>query len=279
MQCAVDLGLSNMDVAVGNAADGQIARLLTVPGHPQAGVEEVTRALELGGYQPRDFEHICVTGGRHHLLPDAIEGVPVVKVNEIAAIGCGGAWLSRQAWPHLDAALIVSAGSGTAMVVARGGAFRHVTGSAVGGGTLLGLGRLLLGLGDPQTLDALAQRGNSSRVDLTLAEAIGSALDWLPADATAVNFGKAALPSAAFEPQDLAAALVTLVGQVIGVIAANAARAEGLHDIVVVGHLVDMASVRAVLQAVADLYRLRLHIPPNPGYATAIGALLHGVLC
>ncbi len=275
MQLAIDFGLSNVDVVVGDATQQRITRLLTLRSQQPASIEGITRVLEGGGYRPSDFDYICVTGSRHRLLPDAFAGVRIVKVDEIAAIGRGGAWLAHSMLPGMGAMLVVSAGSGTAIVAAQGDTFRHVTGSAVGGGTLLGLSQLLLRTGDPQQVDALAQQGNASHVDLTLADAVGGALGWLPANASAVNFGKAALSAhASFAPEDLAAAIVTLISQVIGVIAVNAARAEGLREIVVVGHLVDMQSVRAVLRAVADLYQVRLHIPDNPGYATAIGAWL-----
>jgi type II pantothenate kinase len=195
----------------------------------------------------------------------------LVKVSEVNAIGRGGLYLAG-----LDEALVVSAGSGTAMVAARHGAAAHVTGSAVGGGTLQGLGRLLLGETDPQAIDRLALQGDANHVDLTLVEAVGAAVGRLPVSANAVNFGRVAqaggLPLPV--PRDIAAALVRLVGQVIAVIAINAARAEGLERIVVTGHLVDLLSVRKVLDEVAGFYGATITVPPNPGTGTAVGALV-----
>ena len=65
-----------------------------------------------------------------------------------------------------------------------------------------------------------------------------------------------------------------LLGQVITVIAINAARAEGLKDIVVTGHLVDLPSVCKVLDETAGFYGTKVIIPPNPGIGTASGAMM-----
>jgi type II pantothenate kinase len=160
------------------------------------------------------------------------------------------------------------------MVAARRGAASHVTGSAVGGGTLQGLGRLLLGTPDSAEIDRLAMQGNANAADLTLVEAVGSAVGKLPLDANAVNFGRLASEAVDLSRPDLAAGLVRLVGQVIAVIAINAARSEGLARIVVTGHLVDLPSVRRVLAEVAGYYHADISVPSRPGIGTAVGALM-----
>jgi type II pantothenate kinase len=139
---------------------------------------------------------------------------------------------------------------------------------------LQGLGRLLLGTADAPTIDLLAQQGNANAADLTLAEAIGGTVGSLPADANAVNFGRLARHAVDLAPEDLAAAIVRLVGQVIAVIAINAARAEHLDQIILLGHLADLPSVRQVLHATSGYYQASITIPPRPGLGTVIGALL-----
>jgi type II pantothenate kinase len=131
-----------------------------------------------------------------------------------------------------------------------------------------------LGTPDAAEIDRLAMQGNANAADLTLVEAVGSAVGRLPADANAVNFGRLAGEAVHLSRPDLAAGLVRLVGQVIAVIAINAARAEGLERIVVTGHLVDLASVRRVLSEVAGYYHADISVPPRPGIGTAVGALL-----
>lgn len=152
----------------------------------------------------------------------------------------------------------------------------HVTGSAVGGGTLLGLSRLLLGTTDPFEVARLAALGDPAGVDSTLQDVIGGGIGHLPSDATAVNLGRLSTLKGAPKPEDLAAGLVTLVSQVIAVIALNAAKANDLDRIVIVGHLPDLEPVRAALLRVWGFYGVTPDpvIPAQRGFATALGAAL-----
>jgi type II pantothenate kinase len=263
----MDFGLTNIDVVIQDS--DKPLQLFTLPNGAQPLVVQLECALQTLGYDPANFERIAVTGGQHRSLPPRIGSTPIVGVSEVAAIGRGGLHLTG-----LEQALVVSAGSGTAMVAARAREARHVTGSAVGGGTLQGLGRLLLGVADAREIDDLAQRGDANVADLTLAEVLGATVGSLPVDANAVNFGRLAQQEVALLPEDMAAALVRMVGQVIAVIAINATRAERLDSTVVIGHLADLSSVCRVLHTVAGYYSTTITIPLQPGYGTAIGALL-----
>jgi type II pantothenate kinase len=274
MQAAIDFGLTNVDIVVtAHPFDGQIMHAAHVPSRRRVDEGQLRRALEAMGKTPADFARICVTGGQHRKLPDHVDGVPIIKAGEIDSIGRGGLALAK-----LDEALVVSAGSGTAMIAARQSECHHVTGSAVGGGTLLGLCRLLIGTSDPQEINDLAMQGDANKVDLTLIEATGGAIGKLPADANAVNFGRvASLENRDVDEirkEDLAAGVAVLVGQVIAVIAINAAKAEGLDKVVVIGHLVDLPCMRRVLNTVAGYYGADISVPAMPGYATELGALL-----
>src|SRR6266545_1880156 len=271
MYAAIDFGISNIDAVA--RVDGALRHWTQPTDHIPT--PELVRAVLAGvGVELASLRRLAVTGGRHHALPDRIGDCDVVGVGEVQAIGRGGQVLVELAGddPAVPA-LVVSAGSGTAVVAARGDQYAHITGSGVGGGTLLGLGRLLLQTADPRAIDALALQGNPNGADLSLADVISGPIGRLPADATAVNFGRLARQDLAVRREDLAAALVTLVGQVIAVTTINAARAQQLDRVVVIGHLTDMASVRRVLEQVGDYYGMRLTLPPDAGYATALGAL------
>jgi len=266
MLAAIDLGITNIDIVFHHGkAYGHLR--LPANGRPvEKQMEAALMALKDQGYSP---EKVAVTGGQYRRLSKRLGSVELVGVSEVQAIGLGGLALAG-----LERALVVSAGSGTAMVAARGRDCTHVTGTAVGGGTLQGLGRLLVGTADALEIDRLALAGDPNRADLTLVEAVGEAVGRLPLDANAVNFGRLARQPLALSQPDLAAALVRLVGQVIAVVAINAARAEGLEPIVVIGHLVDLPSLRRVLNEVAGYYQAAIYVPERPGMGTALGALL-----
>ena len=105
-----------------------------------------------------------------------------------------------------------------------------------------------------------------------LDEAVGGEVGRLPAEANAVNLGKMSrLPD--YHREDLAAGLVRLVAQVIAVIAINAAAAERLDQIILVGHLMDLASVRREIALVGEFYDRAFTIPEKPGFGTAMGVL------
>ncbi|MGQ0601482.1 MAG: Fumble domain-containing protein [Anaerolineales bacterium] len=269
---AIDFGISNTD-AVAEINGALLHWTRPTAGMPSADL--VRAILVQGGVDLASLRQLAITGGQHRELPDRLDECRLVRVGEVAAIGRGGQALGEVMGIQDEPVLVVSAGSGTACVAARANVYTHVTGSGVGGGTLLGLSRLLLGTVDPHEIDSLALAGDPNGADLALRDVISGPIGNLPPDATAVNFGRVGREALAVTPEDLAAALVTLVGQVIGVTAINAARAQHLEHIILIGHLVDMFSIRRAIERVGEFYSVPLTLPPDPGYATAIGALWH----
>jgi type II pantothenate kinase len=269
---AIDFGISNTDAVAG--LNGALLKW-TRPTSGTPNAELVRTILAEGGVHLHELQRLAVTGGQHRALPERIGGCEIVRVSEVAAIGRGGQALGEVMEIRDEPLLVVSAGSGTACVAARGSAYAHVTGSGVGGGTLLGLSRLLLGTVEPAEIDSLAQAGDPNGADLALRDVITGPIGSLPPDATAVNFGRLGRQALDVSREDLAASLVTLVGQVIGVTAINAARSQQIEPIVIIGHLVDMVSIRQAITRVGEFYSVTLTLPPDPGYATAIGALHH----
>jgi type II pantothenate kinase len=272
IQAAIDFGISNTDAVA--LVNGHWRRWTRTYTH-EPNAELVTALLADGEVDIRHLSQLAVTGGRHRLLPPTLGDCQVFGVGELAAIGRGGQALAGLSGQEDEApVLVVSAGSGTALVSARGPQYAHVSGTAVGGGTMLGLGRLLLNTVDPTEIDQLAQQGNANGADLSLADVITGPIGSLPAEATAVNFGRLARSTATVRREDLAAALVTMVGQVIGLLAIQAAKAQQIERIVVIGHLIDMPSIRRVLESVGRYYATPIELPEHAGYATAMGALL-----
>lgn len=263
---AVDFGITNTDVVV-QQPTGR-TQWMTTPSNPDMSVDELRRVLYMAGVSLESLAKVAVTGGKHRLLPSAVGETAIVHVNEIACVCAGGLHLAG-----LREAVVMSAGTGTSIAAARGNDVRHISGTAVGGGTLLGLSQLLLNTTDIHEIEALASRGDSNGVDLSIADAIGGEISHLPKNATAVNFGRAARSDTPASRKDIAAGLMTLVAQTIALIAVNAARAEQLSPIVVVGHLIEVPSIRKTVEGVGALYRTPIVIPPTPGHATALGAL------
>ena len=146
-------------------------------------IKELFKDLNL----KEEVDHIALTGGQHQLIGEEIDETPVIHVNEVDAIGEGGLAVSK-----LDAskpAIIVSSGTGTACILAKDGVFTHCSGTGVGGGTVLGLSKLLLNTIDPQEIQDLASKGLAKGTDLILEDVVSGPIGLLPPDTTAVIFG------------------------------------------------------------------------------------------
>lgn len=272
VRVAIDFGISNTDAIA--EVNGEWRRW-TQPYDGDPDPEDVRQILAKGQIELAEISQLAVTGGRHKLLPSKIEHCEIVSVNEVQAIGRGGRALAELTGNQKrKPVLVISAGSGTAIIAARTQSIQHVSGTAVGGGTMLGLGRLLLGTVDPLEIQQLAENGNTNGVDLSLADVITGPIGSLPANATAVNFGRLARNVDQASRQDIAAGIVNLVAQTIGLIAVNAAKAQRIEHIVVIGHLIDMAGIRRVLESVGMYYATKMYLPQHSGFGTALGALL-----
>ena len=272
MRAAIDFGISNIDAIA--EIDGALHRW-TLPSNGAPNESSVRQILAAGGISLESLPALTVTGGRHTALPPRISATEIVAIAEVTAIARGGQLLAEAGSPDTGTpVLVISAGSGTAIVTARDGQYTHVTGTGVGGGTLLGLGRLLLGTIDVALIDAMASRGDANGVDLALRDVVSGPIGALPPDATAVNFGRLARTHDDPAPDDLAAALMTLVGQVIAITAINAARAERITRLVLVGHMADLHSFRAVIALVGEYYGTEIIVPAHAGHGTVLGALM-----
>ncbi|KAF8783930.1 hypothetical protein HU200_000103 [Digitaria exilis] len=132
--------------------------------------------------------------------------------------------------------LLVNIGSGVSMIEVIGkGKFERIIGSHLGGGTILGLARLLTGCSSYEEFLELSQRGNNLSVDLTVGDIYGEEgypKIGLPASTTAASFGKVNSSKLSdYKLEDLAAALLNSFTYNIGQIAYFVANLSGLKRI------------------------------------------------
>lgn len=226
--------------------------------------------MDTNGLPLSEVERIYITGVGSSYLSGNIYGIPTHRVEEFSAIGKGGLWLSG-----LDEAIVVSMGTGTAYVHAKGDTFRHLGGSGVGGGTLIGLGCRLTTADGFDSLCRLADKGSLKNVDLTIGAISKQNISTLHSEITAANFAN--LNSDTTEA-DVALGLVNMVLQTIFTIGVFAARGTDMPDgpIVLTGSLTGLRQIEATKQAFSVLYPNSFLIPAHSAFATAVGAALHG---
>lgn len=195
----------------------------------------------------------------------ALSGCEIRKINEIEAIGKGGLFISGE-----KDALVVSIGSGTAMVSCRNG-FSHIGGTAIGGRTLTGLGKIILNTDDITKIDKSAQGGNIKNVDLMVGDIYPEGIGILEKNSSASHFGKLMK----YNDRDIALGLVNMAAQSIGTLAVFGARACSHKKIVLIGGLTKLKTFRKVIKKrINILSDIQVEIPKNAAIAAAIGAAL-----
>lgn len=236
---------------------------------PAGALDEIERRI--GEWVP---EEVRVTGGGAARLADALGGVPVRQVSEFEAWARGASYLAEQAgWTLPPRYLLVSLGTGTSMLEIDGREVRRVGGTALGGGTLLGLARLLCGTESFAEAVALAARGQRGRVDLLVRDVYPEGDIALPPDLTASNFAKLA----SREPADLAHALMGLLGENIGIASGAVAHARSLETLVFGGSSLEAnPPLQEILRLTVQMMGREALLLPDGAFCGALGAALSG---
>lgn len=224
------------------------------------------RFLSENNIELSQIDKIKMTGVGSSFINNDIYGIKAELVNEFEAIGRGGLYLTG-----LEKAIIVSMGTGTAIVKASEDGFVHMGGTGVGGGTLLGLSYLMLNMKNFDNIVELAKDGDLSKIDLKVGDITSGSIKLLQPNTTASNFGKI---SDLATKSDIALGIINLVFQTEGMLAVFAARPEGISDIVLTGNLTIIPQLVAIKDELAKLYNINFTIPEYSEYTTAIGAAL-----
>ncbi|WP_087972345.1 type II pantothenate kinase [Oceanobacillus rekensis] len=170
--------------------------------------------------------------------------------------------------------IVVNVGTGTSIFHVTPTSFERLSGSGVGGGTLMGLGSLITGEKDFLKLLELAAKGNHNNSDLLVKDIYAPDDAPIFGELTASNFGKANYNENA-NAADHMAALMQLIGETLILLAGQAALAKNVKKIIFIGSTLDG---NKTLQHVLTSFQDRIPYEPvflsSGAYAGAIGALL-----
>ena len=142
----------------------------------------------------------------------------------------------------------------------------------MGGGSLQGLARLLLGTSNVKEISNMADKGNPAHVNLLIEDICKDELGNLTGDATASLFAKVLQRTP--DDNDIAAGLIHMVLETIGSAAVLSQLNGGFKDFVLVGGLTALSLCREVFPLMEKLYSVHFHIPKYAPYCTALGAAL-----
>jgi type II pantothenate kinase len=253
-------------------------RLDFLPAHTPEAVSHRVRALA-----PRS---IGVTGCGATALESHLDQTPH-RLVEFEAWARGSRELLRsQGHDDISPFLLVSVGTGTSVLRIEGERVTRIGGTGLGGGTVLGLGVALTGCMSYAELCDLARRGRRGNVDLRVGDIYGEGEIALPAEATASAFGSLARwlvgePEREARPasdpsrrEDLAAAVMGLVGENVALITCGLAGGADVRRVVFGGAtLLGNETLRAVLAGVTAAMGREPLMLDQAGHAGAVGAL------
>jgi len=247
--------------------DGELALRVI----PSDAIEAVAREIE--ALKP---ERIGLTGGGASRLAGLLSA-RCTTADEFEAWAAGARSLLRQASGSVpERFLLVSLGTGTSAMLVDADRSVRVGGTALGGGTLAGLGAVLVGTSDFDDLARLARAGDRRRVDLLVGDIYANGELPLPRDVNAASFAKLARPAeaAARDRRDVAHALVGLVGENVALICGGLAAAAGVENIAYGGTtLRNNPALTEILQALAPVHACRATFLPDGEFTGALGAL------
>ncbi|MCH2172640.1 hypothetical protein MK489_17835 [Myxococcota bacterium] len=253
------------------------ARLRDGDDSPTLGTESMDQLDALAAALDSQYPaQLVLTGGGATELVRRLRGAPRT-IGEFEAWGRGASGLLKDmGLDPTEPYLLVSIGTGCSALRVEGESVTRVGGTALGGGTLLGLGMALLGTRDYDEICNLALGGDRRNVDLLVGDIGGGDNIALARDLNAASFAKLARNDS--EPttrrEDLADALLGLLGENIGLICAGLAATAGVSRVVFGGSALRATpSLVNLLEAITRLHGFEPVLLREGEYAGSLGAL------
>jgi len=221
------------------------------------------------------------TGGRcFRLFRNYSKKFNVKIFNEFEANVKGIEYLySLEKSKKLLSSLVVTMGTGTSILL-KNENYKHLGGSAMGGGFFMGLIKQIFNLNDFQEAINLAKNGDRYNVDLKVSDIYDSEdnrIDLLFREFTAASFGKIdnSFDRNSLRKEDFIKSLICVIGENIGTIAALMAENNGITDIIFSGgFLRENRPLRKILSLICKVNKKKAIFLKNSEFSAAIGALL-----
>ena len=113
-----------------------------------------------------DIEIFVLSGAGSSYYNNKFIDFDIIKIDEIDAIGFGGIILSKS-----EQGIVVNMGTGTTIVYSNLNESKHLSGTALGGGTFIGLCKKMnISFNNFDDLYEMGYRGNTNNVDLLISD-------------------------------------------------------------------------------------------------------------
>jgi type II pantothenate kinase len=257
MEIAFDFGITNTDIVI------KKNNQMEFHSFPSKKVEAsfILKILNDLKVDVNQVTKIAVTGGKSSDLEDSIDSLPLVKINEVQAIGYG----ARELYEIKNSKfMVVSTGTGTACVGYINKEFTHLGGISIGGGTLQGLSKLTIDTNKPNEIEELAMIGDKNNLDSLIGEVVNN-IGYLDPEITASNFSKAR-NSSNLSNNDIASSLSNMVGEVIGTVAYLNALLLGVDNVYFIGRVSTLNTVKNGIEKRLNLGWSQRQLHGKPGF-------------
>ncbi len=165
--------------------------------------------------------------------------------------------------------LIVNIGTGTSFVHYYNNEIKHLMGSGIGGGTLIGLASRLLDTENIDIINELSKNGDISDINTTISDIGYSNISWLDGTMTVSNFNKATNIQS-----HIAAGIISLVIEPIISITKSLMINQDYQTVFFTGSTLYFNLVRELIAKYSKMLNINSKIIDKYEYGTLLGALV-----
>ena len=149
--------------------------------------------------------------------------------------------------------------------------FSHLGGISIGGGTLQGLANHLINTKNSTDIERLAKEGNRKKLDFLIGDVVNEIGSLYP-EITASNFAKGK-DNESLSPNDVAASLSNMIGEVIGTISYLNAMICNENEVYFLGRVSLNDVIKSGIQDRLKLAKVKGLFKENREYGNVLGAL------
>ena len=221
---------------------------------------------------------LCITGGKAKQLEQLLSSsYKIVELNEFEATLAGVRYILKEEKRAINNFVLTNIGTGTSIHYVHDKQYVRAGGTGVGGGTIMGLSKLLTNIDHFEDVIPLTKIGSRNSLDITVRNLWR---DYYPLDnnLTASNFGKATITDSNYSSSDILATVQGLVGEVVTALSLQFAEAKNIDHIIYIGStLCNNVHLQNIISSYTEYQNKIPVFLQDGGYSGAIGTLLHGM--
>ncbi|KAB2441110.1 type II pantothenate kinase [Bacillus luti] len=223
------------------------------------------------------MKQICITGGKAKQLQQLLsDSYKVVELNEFEATLAGVRYILKKEKHSINNFILTNIGTGTSIHYVYNDQYIRAGGTGVGGGTIMGLSKLLTNIDQFEDVIPLTKIGSRKDLDITVGDIYGNILSPIDTSLTASNFGKATNTNSNFSKSDIIATVQGLVGEVVTALSLQFAETKDMEHIIYIGStLCHNVHLQNIIRSYTEYQNKIPVFLQDDGYSGAIGTLLH----